>query len=143
MPLSKEDNTIETTNPSKENIIPQAEPNSLKENLKYKTSSPPGSCRTPKRYVSKLKKERLSDLQYSSFLKECKNDSTKALCVGCYNQLPIQNSEITGVGNHMKTKKHQECLKSIESNACSVSHIILLKTVNPFTLYFFLAEKAY
>jgi hypothetical protein len=69
----------------------------------------------------------VSDPKYSSFLKECKNDATKALCIVCNIQFSIQNSGITDVNNHMKTKKHQECFKSIESNKCNVFFTVLIK----------------
>ncbi|CAF5065213.1 unnamed protein product, partial [Rotaria sp. Silwood1] len=125
-----EDEIIEIANSSKENIVPQAKSNSLKNNLKSKTSLPLPSRTVSKRYLSKLKKEWLSDPQYSSFLRECKNDATKALCIPCNIQFSIQNSGMTDVNNHMKTKKHQKCLKSIESNKSEAIHSIFHSTTS-------------
>jgi len=105
----QEDEVVEVANPLKENVVSQAEnfdPSSLKNNLKSITLSSSPSATVPKRYLSKFKREWLSDPKYSSFLKECKNDATKALHTVCNIQFSIQNSGITDVNNHMKTKKH-------------------------------------
>jgi hypothetical protein len=113
---------IEISNSLNENVVPQAgnaDSSSLKDNSKSKTSSS-SSDTTNKRYLSKFRREWLSNPKYSSFLKECKNDTTRALCTICNIQFSIQNSGITDINNHIKTKKHQECLKSFESNKCNV-----------------------
>jgi hypothetical protein len=112
-----EDEIIEIANSSKENVVPLAESSSLKTNLKSKTLSSLPSSTAPKRYLSKFKEEWSCDPKYS-FLKECKNDATKALCVVCNIQFSVQNSGITDVNNHMKTKKHQECLNSLSFSIC-------------------------
>lgn len=120
----EEDEICEITTSSKENIAPQAESNVINDNLKPNTSSALSSRTVPKRYQSKFKKEWLSDPQYSSFLKECKRDATKALCITCNVAFSIQNSGITDINNHMKTKRHQQCHKSIETNKSNISFTI-------------------
>ncbi len=68
----------EVSNSLQENHVPQPDNNSdsisLKNNSKSTTASSSSSSITvPKRYFSKFKKGWLSNPQYSSFLKECKN----------------------------------------------------------------------
>ncbi len=82
----QEDEVDEVSDSLKENVVPQVVKNSdsssLKNNSNSTTSSSSSSSATiTKRYLSKFKKEWLSDPKYSSFLKECKNDTTKALCI--------------------------------------------------------------
>jgi hypothetical protein len=108
--------------------------------MKSKTLSSLPSSTVSKRYLSKFKKEWSSDPKYSSFLKECKNDATKALCIVCNIQFSIQNSGITDVNNHTKTKKHQECLKSIESSKCSIFLTILIKNFSIILCFCFVAK---
>ncbi|CAF4176055.1 unnamed protein product [Rotaria sp. Silwood2] len=99
----EEDEVDEASNPLKENVVPQSVTNSdsssLKNNSKFRTSSSSSSV---------------------AITKQCKNDTTKALRIICNIQFSIQNSGITDINNHMKTKKHQYCLKSAESNKCNV-----------------------
>jgi hypothetical protein len=122
----QEDEVDEVSGSLKENVVPQpvknSDSSSLKNNSNSTTpsSSSSSSVTITKRYLSKFKKEWLSDPKYSSVLKECKNDTTKALCIICNIQFSMQNSGITDKNNHMKTKKHQDCLKSAESNKCNV-----------------------
>ncbi len=74
----------------KENVEPQPVKNSDSSSLKKNSNSttPSSSFVTiTKRYLSKFKKEWSSDSKYSSFLKECKNDTTKALCIICNQSL--------------------------------------------------------
>ena len=73
--------------------------------------------------MSKFKKECLSNLKYSSFLKECKNDKIKALRCICNVQFSVQNS-VTDINTDMKTKKHQDCVKLADANKCNVLAII-------------------
>jgi len=75
-----------------------------------------------KRYRAKFKKEWLSISNFSTFLRECKTDSTKALCIVCNTQFSIQNSGIGDIHRHIKRKKHQDCLKSAEANRCKIYH---------------------
>jgi hypothetical protein len=89
---------IEISNSLNENVVPQAgnaDSSSLKDNSKSKTSS--SSDTTNKRYLSKFKREWLSNPKYSSFLKECKNDTTRVLCTICNIQFSTQNSGITDI----------------------------------------------
>ena len=107
-------------------------------NSKFTTTiSSPSSVNVTKRYISKFKKEWLSNPKYSSFLKECKYDQTKALCCICNVQFSIQNSGVTDVNAHMKTKKHQDCVKSIEANKCNDFAIIFH---NKLLLFFFFSR---
>ncbi|CAF1057651.1 unnamed protein product [Rotaria sp. Silwood1] len=120
----QEDEIIVVSNALKEDHLPESSPSSepvkntdsasRKNNSKFTTTS--SSINVTKRYISKFKKEWLSNPKYSSFLKECKNDRTKALCCICNVQFSIQNSGITDINTHMKTKKHQDCVKSTEAN---------------------------
>jgi hypothetical protein len=82
----QEDEVDEVSDSLKENVVQQlvkkSDSSSLKNNSNSTTSSSSSSSATiTKRYLSKFKKEWLSDRKYSSFLKECKNDTTKALCI--------------------------------------------------------------
>ncbi|CAF1564257.1 unnamed protein product, partial [Adineta ricciae] len=84
-------------------------------NIVTQTSSP-SATRSNKRYHSKFKKEWLSNSFFSTFLRECKTDQTKAMCIVCNIQFSIQNSGIGDINHHIRTKKHQDCLKSNEAN---------------------------
>ncbi|CAF4651227.1 unnamed protein product [Rotaria sp. Silwood2] len=80
------------------------------------SSSSSSSSTINKRYCSKFKKEWLFNSSFSTFLRECKTDPTKALCVVCNIQFSIQNSGVGDINRHTKSKKHLEYLKSTESN---------------------------
>ena len=80
------------------------------------------SSSATKRYSSKFKKEWLFNSMFSTFLRECKTDSTKASCTLCNAQFSIANSGIGDVNRHIQTKKHQECVKSFESNRCKMCY---------------------
>ena len=80
------------------------------------------SSSATKRYSSKFKKEWLFNSMFSTFLRECKTDSTKASCILCNAQFSIANSGIGDVNRHIQTKKHQECVKSFESNRCKMCY---------------------
>ncbi|CAF4030934.1 unnamed protein product, partial [Rotaria sordida] len=121
----EEDEIIVVSNALKEDHLPESSRSSepvknidsasCKNNSKFTTTSS-SSINVTKRYISKFKKEWLSNPKYSSFLKECKNDRTKVLCCICNVQFSIQNSGVTDINTHMKTKKHQDCVKSTEAN---------------------------
>ncbi|CAF1278549.1 unnamed protein product [Rotaria sordida] len=121
---TQEDEIIDVSNTLEEDRLPESSPQSvkdtdsvsLKNNSKLTTTSSSSSINANKRYISKFKKEWLSNPRYSSFLKECKTDQTKALCIICNIQFSIQNSGIGDVNSHMKTKKHQDNVKSAEAN---------------------------
>ena len=80
------------------------------------------SSSATKRYSSKFKKEWLFNSMFSTFLRECKTDSTKASCTLCNAQFSIANNGIGDVNRHIQTKKHQECVKSFESNRCKMCY---------------------
>ena len=96
---------------------------SCKNKSKFTTTSS-SSVNVTNRYISKFKKQWLSNPKYSSFLKECKNDQTKALCCICNVQFSIQNSGITDINTHTKTKRHQDCVTSAEANKCNVFSVL-------------------
>jgi hypothetical protein len=83
-------------------------------------SSSSSTTTTNKRYCSKFLKEWLSNSSFSTFLRECKTDPTKALCVVFNIQFSIQNSEVGDINSHKESKKHLEYLKSTESNRCKI-----------------------
>ncbi|CAF4252336.1 unnamed protein product [Rotaria sordida] len=131
----QEDEIIDVSNSLEEECLPESAPQpvkdadsvSLKNNSKFTTTSSLSSpVNTSKRYISKFKKEWLLNPRYSSFLKECKTDQTKALCIICNLQFSIQNSGVGDVNSHMKTKKHQDNLKSVEANKCNVFISLLI-----------------
>jgi hypothetical protein len=77
------DEIVETSSSLKENVVTEAEnfhANLLKNNSRCTTSSSSSplssSVTVTKRYLSKFRREWLSDPKYSSFLRECKNDTT-------------------------------------------------------------------
>ncbi|CAF4011889.1 unnamed protein product [Rotaria sordida] len=121
---TQEDEIIDVSNTLEEDRLPESSPQSvkdtdsvsLKNNSKLTTTSSSSSINANKRYISKFKKEWLSNPRYSSFLKECKTDQTKALCIICNIQFSIHDSGIGDVNSHMKTKKHQDNVKSAEAN---------------------------
>ena len=82
--------------------------------------SSPSVSKENKRYKSKFKKEWLSNSYFSTFLRECKTDQTKALCITCNIQFSIQNSGVGDINHHIQTKKHQERTKSAEANPCKI-----------------------
>jgi hypothetical protein len=80
------------------------------------------SFKSNKRYPSKFKKEWLSNSHFSSFLRECKSDATKALCIVCNVQFSIQNSGLGDIHHHMETNKHKQSTKAAEANPSKVYH---------------------
>jgi hypothetical protein len=80
--------------------------------------SSPSVSKENKRYKSKFKKEWLSNSYFSTFLRECKTDRTKALCITCNVQFSIQNSGLGDINHHIQTKKHKDRTKSVETNPC-------------------------
>lgn len=80
--------------------------------------SSPSTSRINKRYQTKFKKEWLSNSSFSSFLRECKTDQTKAVCITCNLQFSIKNSGVGDINHHIQTKKHQDSNKSAENNPC-------------------------
>jgi hypothetical protein len=100
------------------------------ESTAAKISSPLSASKSNKRYQCKFRKEWLSKSDFSTFLRECKVDPTKALCITCNVQFSIQNSGLGDINHHIKTKKHQQCTKSAEANPCKTYFplpILLLK----------------
>ena len=95
------------------------------------------SSSATKRYSSKFKKEWLFNSMFSTFLRECKTDSTKASCILCNAQFSIANSGIGDVNRHIKTRKHQECVKSFESNRCKMCYYCFFLVLLIFNASFF------
>ncbi len=83
------------------------------------------SSKSNKRYSSKFKKEWLSNSHFSSFLRECKSDATKALCIVCNVQFSIQNSGLGDIHHHTETNKHKQSTKAAEANPSKVYHFEL------------------
>jgi hypothetical protein len=80
------DEILEASSSLKENVVTETEnfqANLLKNNSRSTTSSSSSplssSVTVTKRYVSKFKREWLSDAKYSSFLREYKSDTTNNL----------------------------------------------------------------
>ena len=78
----------------------------------------PSSSKSNKRYQCKFKKDWLSKSLFSTFLRECKGDSTKALCITCNVQFSVQNSGLGDVHHHIQTKRHKERTKAAEAVIC-------------------------
>jgi hypothetical protein len=77
------DEIVEASSSLKEDVVTEAENSHaslLKNNSRSTTSSSssllPSSITVTKCYLSKFKREWLSNPKYSSFLRECKNDTT-------------------------------------------------------------------
>ena len=75
-----------------------------------------------KRYSSKFKKDWLSIPHFSSFLRECKDDPTKALCTVCNVKFSIQNSGLGDIHRHAETNKHKQSTKAAEANPSEIFH---------------------
>ncbi|CAF3468027.1 unnamed protein product [Rotaria sp. Silwood2] len=113
---TQDDDIIEISNPSDASFLTQFDPLPLNDSIsilpkntltsKYINSS--SSSNLNKRYASKFKKELLSNSRFSIFLRECKSDPAKALCIVCNIQFSIQNSGLGDINHHFKTRKHQE-----------------------------------
>lgn len=73
-----------------------------------------------KRYSSKFNKDWLSISHFSSFLRECKDDSTKALCIVCNIKFSIQNSGLGDIRRHTETNKHKQSVKAAETNRSEI-----------------------
>jgi len=85
------------------------------------------SSKLNKRYTSKFKQEWLSMSQFSSFLRECKTDGTKALCIVCNVQFSIRNSGLGDIKYHIGTNKHKQSTKAVEANPSNVYDFELFK----------------
>ena len=74
------------------------------------SSSSSVSLTVTKHYLSKFKKECRSISRFSSFLRECKTDSTKAVCcIACNVQFSIGNSDIGDINRrHIERKKQNK-----------------------------------
>ncbi|CAF4922882.1 unnamed protein product [Rotaria sp. Silwood1] len=129
MSFSKENEIIKIANVSDDSFSTQFDPPAVNQSisaslkatstLALATSSSSSSSSSKvnyKLYSSKFKKEWLSNSNFSSFLRECKNDPTKALCITCNVQFSIQNSGLGDINHHMQTMKHQESVKSFAAN---------------------------
>jgi hypothetical protein len=78
------------------------------------------SSNSNKRYSSKFKKDWLSIPLFSSFLRECKDDPTKALCIVCNGKFSIQNSGLGDIHRHAETNKHKQSTKATEANRSEI-----------------------
>jgi hypothetical protein len=129
---SQEVDIIEISNPLDNHFSSQFDPLFVNEDGAEAVPPKPTSSLTSatsslsstanKRYCSKFKKEWLSNSKFSTFLRECKTDLTKVLCIVCNIQFSIQNSGLGDINRHFQTKKHQDCLKSAEANRCNICH---------------------
>ncbi|CAF0985831.1 unnamed protein product [Adineta ricciae] len=106
-------------------------PNASSNNIVTQTSSP-SATRSTKHYHSKFKTEWLSNSFFSTFLRECKIDQSKAMCIVCNIQFSIQNSGIRDINRYIRTKKHQERLKSDEANPSKISAIVFIAESFPY-----------
>ncbi|CAF1575662.1 unnamed protein product [Adineta steineri] len=97
------------------NVSSSSSSNTYVSNTKVAKVSSPLTSRANKRYQSRFKKEWLSNSYFSTFLRECKTDITKAVCITCNVQFSIQNSGVGDINHHIQTKKHQDRTKSIEA----------------------------
>ncbi|CAF3897692.1 unnamed protein product [Rotaria sp. Silwood1] len=61
-------------------------------------------------------KELLNLVEYKSFLKEHKHDSSQATYIVCNQQFSAHYRGKAKIDNHIKTKKHQHHLKSYDVN---------------------------
>lgn len=125
-----QDEIIEMSNPSSpssfdnsslEPFNPAFEPRAVSASSKTTrnlTASQGSSSNSNKRYQSKFRKEWLSNPLFSTFLRECKSDSRKALCITCNVQFSIQNSGLGDINHHIQTKRHRERARSAEVNPC-------------------------
>ncbi len=114
---SSDNDFLESVEPAFVHDAISISPKTTSNSIAVKASSL-SSLKSNKRYQCKFKKEWLSNSDFSTFLRECKADPTKALCITCNAQFSIQNSGIGDIKHHMQTKKHQQCTKSAEANPC-------------------------
>ncbi|CAF4095352.1 unnamed protein product, partial [Rotaria sordida] len=105
--FSREDEIDEAPNSSQKNILPQY----LQKSENHFTS-------IPLKNNSKATCASSSSSLCIAVSKQYKNYKTTFLCFICNIQFSIQNSETTDINSHMKTKKHQDCVKSAEPNKC-------------------------
>ncbi|CAF1396996.1 unnamed protein product [Rotaria sp. Silwood1] len=81
--------------------------------------------------IKKLKKgvfnkEWLNLIEYQPFLKEYKPDPSQATCIVCNQQFSLYYRGKSDIDNHMKTKKHQNNMKSFD-----VNRQLITKTIKP------------
>ena len=75
----------------------------------------PSSLKPKKHHQCKFKNDWLSNSLFSTFLCECRGDSTKAWCITCNVQISVQNSGLGDVHHHIQTKRHKELTKTAEA----------------------------
>ncbi|CAF1405669.1 unnamed protein product [Adineta ricciae] len=52
------------------------------------------------------------DTKFTSFLRECNSDSTKAICIACNDQFSIHHGGKNDIERHMKLQKHVHAMRS-------------------------------
>lgn len=57
-----------------------------------------------------------NDSKYASFLKECRSDCTKAMCIACNEQFSVHFGGKNDVDRHAKSKKHVTVMRSFTIN---------------------------
>ncbi len=148
--LSSQHDVVEISNSysSDDDLPAQSPPPSLNNVVSFQSNSNPtskvaassSSVKDNKRYSSKFNKDWLSNPNFSKFLRECKNDPTKALCIFCNIKFSIQNSGIGDINRHIQRNKHQECSKSAEANRCKNTVMDLTNKIS-LCNYFFISKN--
>ena len=65
-------------------------------------------------------------VEYQSFLKEYKLDQSQATCIACNQQFSIHYRGKSDIDNHIKTKRHQNNMKSF-----NINQQLITKTIKP------------
>ncbi|CAF1681656.1 unnamed protein product, partial [Rotaria magnacalcarata] len=68
----------------------------------------------------------LNLVEYKSFLKEYKPDSSQATCIICNKQFSVHYRGKADIDNHIKTKKHQYHMKSYDVNQQLITKTIII-----------------
>jgi hypothetical protein len=71
-------------------------------------------------------REWLKVVEYQPFLKEYKLDASQATCITCNQHFSIHYRGKADIDNHMKTKKHQNNMKSF-----NINRQLITKTIKP------------
>ena len=66
------------------------------------------------------------DERFAPFLRECKSDSTKSMCIACNDKFSIHHGGKNDIERHMKSKKHVKAMRSF-----SINRELITSTIKP------------
>ncbi|CAF1529795.1 unnamed protein product, partial [Rotaria sordida] len=98
---------------SQENLIATT---SILQSIENKTMEATTDANEKKKKKGVFNPQWLLDAKFGSFLREYKQDPTKAVCIACNEQFSIYHGGKNDIDRHTKSKKHINSMKSFNVN---------------------------